>query len=213
MMAELKAEAYLSRANLGKPKLMSIASSSGRLPESISFGFLYHNTQTIVDMWDICGLIVSKSRPIPFIVEPTVIELRQSERLAAAAWIAAIKPEQPVKVVAGTYGKWAHKFISPDSPPGELLSMGLKAAPPLIAALKDKSVSPEKRAWILALLYGLTGENDPRRHRCRGAVGDYDYIEGPRQVLGGKPGERPEGDVSFPQRLVRLVLALRKNRH
>jgi hypothetical protein len=148
-------------------------------------------------MAEISGLIVSKSRPIPFIVEPTVIELTASERHAAQEWIAAIKPEQPVQVVAGTYGIWAYKFINPDSPQGKLLSMGLKAAPPLIAALQDKTVSREKRAWILSLLFGLTGENDPRRLRYEDALGSYKYIEGSWRAWGNRPGERPQGGMGL----------------
>ena len=46
--------------------------------------------------------------------------------------------------------------------PWQRLSMGLKAAPPLVAALQEKTIGPEKRAWILSLLYSVTGENDAR---------------------------------------------------
>ena len=34
-----------------------------------------------------------------------------------------------LKVVAGTYGEWAHKLVAPDSAQGKLLSLGLPALP------------------------------------------------------------------------------------
>ena len=167
------------------------------LPGKYQVQVLYHNTRTIVDMEDISGLIVSKSSPIPMIVQPTVIKLTEEERNAARTWIAAIKPQARVKVVVGSYGKWAHDFISPDSPQGKLLSMGLKAAPALVEALQQETSLPEKRAHILSLLYSLTGENDPRRNN---ALGSHTYIEGSWQIWGGAPRERPSGGMGFGSR-------------
>ena len=164
------------------------------LPGRYQLRVLYHNTRTILYSEDISGLIVCRSDRIAFVVSPTVIQLTEKQKRTAHEWIAALEPTKRVKVVAGTYGKWAHDFIRPESPQGKLLGMGLKAAPPLIEALQDEATSAEKRSWILSLLYSVTGKNDP----CyRGVLASYDYVEAPWQVWGGAPGETPSGGIGF----------------
>jgi hypothetical protein len=156
---------------------------------------LYHNTRTILFSDDISGLIVSRSEKMPLVVAPTVIELTEKQRRLANDWIAALEPTEPYKVVAGTYGKWAHNFIRPESPAGKLLSNGLKSAPPLVEALRNETMSVEKRAWILSLLYSVTGLNDPCQ---RSALGSYECAEGPWQVWGSGPGEAGSGGIGLP---------------
>ena len=157
---------------------------------------LYHNTETIADYSDISGLIISRSAPITLIVQPTVIKLTESEKQSAQKWIALLDATKPVKVVAGSYGPWAHMFVSLDSPEGKLLEMGLKAAPQLIEELQKDTISDEKRAWIFSLLFSITGENDPRRGDV---LANFYEINGPWQVWGGPPGkERLSGGIGFP---------------
>ena len=107
----------------------------------------------------------------------------------------ALEVAKPVKVVDGTYGKWAHDFIRPESPQGKLLKHGLKSAPPLIGALRDETMSAEKRAWILSLLYSVTGLNDPRQGS---ALASYECAEGPWQVWGTGPSGAGCGGVGLP---------------
>jgi hypothetical protein len=161
-------------------------------PGTYSLEVLYHNTKTIADESDISGLVVSRSKPIALVVRSLVIELTAQERKQAAEWILALDANQRLKIVAGSYGEWAHKFVPPNTPEGKLLGMGVKAAPALIESLRDKSLSDKKRAWILALLFSATGENDPRES---GALGGYDYQEGGWQIWGGLSGEQPSGGL------------------
>ena len=164
-------------------------------PGTYSLEVLYHNTKAIADESDISGLIVSRAKPITLIVRPVVIELTAQERKQAAQWIAALNANQRVKVVVGTYGEWAHKFVPPTTPEGRLLGMGIKAVPTLIESLADKSLSEKKRAWILSLLFSATSENDP----CDTSVlGEYDYREGGWQVWGSKSGEGASGGLRMP---------------
>ena len=165
-------------------------------PGTYSLQVLYHDNRARADMEDISGLIVSKSARIPFIVEPAVIQLTPTERRAALRWIGEIDPTRELKVVAGTYGEWAHEFIRPDSAQGKLLKMRLKSVPPLIEALRDERLEPKRRAWILSLLFSVTGEQDPRS----GAIlGDYEYLEAPWEVWEGRPGESSEA-AALPSR-------------
>lgn len=163
------------------------------LPGRYTLQVLYHNTRTIADQKDLSGLIVCESAELPLVVDPTVIELAEAERRAAAKWIAEINAREKLKVVAGTYGEWAYDFLPPESPQGKLLDMGLKSAPSLIDALRDDALRPEKRAWILSLLFSITGEHDPR---AGSILGTYEYLEGPWEVWSGKPGESSDGFAS-----------------
>ena len=93
---------------------------------------------------------------------------------------------QRLKIVAGTYGKWAHKLLPPESAQAKLLSIGLPAVPSLVDALHDPKLTAQRRAVILSLLFGLTGQNDPRE--ARGVVAEYDSAEGPWAVSGDGGG-------------------------
>ena len=165
-------------------------------PGTYSLEVLYHNTKTIADESDVSGLIVARSKPIVLVVRPLAIEITSQERKQIAEWIAALDANKRLKIVAGTYGKWAHKFVPPTTPEGKLLDTGVKAVPVLIEALADKSLSEKKRAWLLALLFSATGENDPRD--LFGAVGAHDYQETGWQIWGGPPGEGPSGGLAMP---------------
>jgi hypothetical protein len=165
-------------------------------PGTYSLEVLYHDTKTIADESDTSGLVFFRSKPITMVVRPLVIELTARERKRATEWVSALNANQRLKIVFGTYGKSAHKFISPDTPEGRLLSMGVKAAPVLIAALKGKSLSDNKRAWLLSLLFSMTGENDPRDF---GAVGAYDYQNVGWSIGGGFSGEGQSGGMEMSQ--------------
>ena len=164
------------------------------LPGRYQLQVLYHNTKTIADEDEISNLVVSKSALIPFVVEPSVIVLTDEDSRTARSLIAGIAPTEKLKVAAGTYGPWAHALISPESPQGKLLAMGLKAVPSLIESLQSKKASLETRAWMLSLLFSITGENDPRYGL---ALGNYDYMVGPWQVWGGPPGKPASGGWGF----------------
>jgi hypothetical protein len=164
-------------------------------PGTYSLEVLYHNTKTIADESDISGLIACRSKPIALVVRPLVIKLTAQEQKQARQWISALDANQRLKIVAGTYGKWAHGFVLPDTPEGRLLGMGIKAAPVLIESLGDKSLSDKKRAWILTLLFSVTGQNDPRQS---GALGAYEYREAGWQIWGGFSGDGTSGGLAWP---------------
>lgn len=166
-----------------------------RQPGTYSLEVLYHNTKTIVDEPDIDGLIFFRSRSIALVVRPVAIELTSQERKQATQWISALDANRRLKIVAGTYGEWAHKFVPPNTPEGKLLSMGIKAVPALVEALGDKSLSENKRAWILTLLYSVTGEHDP----CgTAALGEYDFCDTGWGVWGGLSGAGQSGGLAMP---------------
>jgi hypothetical protein len=164
-------------------------------PGKYSLEVLYHNTREIADASDISGLIVARSKPIVLVVRPLVIEITSAERKQVAQWISALEANKRLKIVAGTYGEWAHKFVAPTTPEGRILGAGLKAVPVLVESLVDNSLSDNKRAWILTLLFSATGENDPREPT--GALGSYDYQVAGWQIWGGSPGEEKSGGLGY----------------
>jgi hypothetical protein len=161
-------------------------------PGTYSLEVVYHNTKAIADEPEIIGLLVARSKPIVLVVHPLVIELTAEERKQITEWISELNAKKRLKIVAGTYGKWAHEFVSPATPEGRILGAGVKAIPVLIDSLGDKSLSNRKRGWIFALLFSATGENDPRN---ADVVAGYDEQEAGWQLWGGRPGEGPSGGL------------------
>ncbi len=166
---------------------------------------LYHNTRTIADDADVDGLIASRSKPIRFIVGPTVIEVAPQERQSALRWIAALDQDARPRLVIGPYGEWAYELVGPDTPEGGLLRLGIKSAPILIEALGDKTLSDNKRACLLALLFSVTGRNDPRGTDLwdilgDNALGSHDYIDSGWQVWGGFSTESLSGGFTPPSK-------------
>lgn len=169
-------------------------------PGQYQLTVLYHNTQTIAGSAHTDGLIVSRSDPIRLTVKPLTIVYSKADRKTVRRLVAELDGGQALKIIAGTYGPWAHKLIPPDSPGGELLGMGLKAVPTLIDSLNNKSLSDGKRAWLLGILYSLTSEIDPRDNAIIGgkgsALGSYEYWESGWQIWGGQEGDALSGGFS-----------------
>ena len=160
-------------------------------PGKYKLTIYYHNTRTI-DTTGVEKLVVSRSKTVPFIVLPLSIALSKEDRSTVKKLVAELDGKKKLKIVAGTYGKWAHEFVSPESPEGKLLGSGLKAVPSLIESLEDKALSSEKKAWLLGILFSLTGEIDPRI-----SLGEHDCWRGGWQVWGGRDGASQSGGISF----------------
>ena len=152
----------------------------------------YHNTQSIAGKDDIEYLIVSQSKPVHFTVKPLTIELGKADRELVSGWISALEGNQKLKIVAGTYGEWAHEFILPDSPEGKLLSMGPKAIPTMINSLHHPDMTVRKKAWLLGILFSLTSENDPR---SSSAVGPFEFWASGWEIWGGSNAESQSGGL------------------
>jgi hypothetical protein len=123
------------------------------------------------------------SKPIKLVVMPREIVDRADDHRRAKALLEKLDVKSTVRVLAGEYDPKEDKdFIAPDSPAGQLLQMKWSAVPTLIAALSEKDIKPTKRARIFALLFSLTGVNDPRDFFFTtwdpapdGVLGNYEY--------------------------------------
>jgi hypothetical protein len=162
-------------------------------PGTYTLRVLYHDRLTIAEREDVSHLLTVRSPEIHLTVRPLVVHLSPSDDDQVRSWVASIN-DQPMKIVAGTYGAWAFKFVPQDSARGRVLAMGFTAIPTLLAILEETR-SSRVREEVLCLLYSITGEHDPRRAGQR-ILGAYKARTGPWQVSGqgqlmgfGWPGE------------------------
>lgn len=147
----------------------------------------YHDEETISDLPDTAGLVVCRSKPFKLHVQPRVIDVTKKGREAAREAVAALADKGPVQILEGPYGKEAHDFIRPDSAPGRLLALGWRAVPALLDTLDDDKAPPQRRAWAFAVLYSITGWNDPRD--ADGTLTAHESRGGGWAVSGGRNGK------------------------
>jgi hypothetical protein len=122
----------------------------------------YHDRSWISDVADVSRCILCESPEITIRVEPRTVPLSAAERTEIAGWIEALDAAEPLKVLEGPYTEQSHDFIPPGSPAGKVLAAGWKSVPGLVEAAGKEDLDPRKRAWLLSLLFTVTGLHDPR---------------------------------------------------
>jgi len=172
----------------------------------------YHNTATIVDVpttQDLKNYIVSSSKSFKLNVTKhpkRVIQLRSGSRRNAEALLRQLNAAKRVKIVGGKYDKSFHSFVPPKSAPGQLLQMKWQAVPVLLEKLVHKNTSLRKRAWILSLLYSISGEDDldPTTFREGNVLPDYilKYSTGGQTKIGGSISRKHQ--MAFINRWVKF---------
>jgi hypothetical protein len=170
-----------------KTKLQMASFVAALPPGRYAIRLLYHDSVCIADEDAIDGLIVSSSAPVTLTIKP--LELATDDVVSGATLkglLAGAEQAGRLRVVAGTYGAWAHKFVPPESAQGKILAMGLGAVPPLLDELENPQNTPARRALIFSLLFSLTGQNDPRE--AGGALGAHESADGPWAVWGDGGG-------------------------
>ncbi len=135
---------------------------------------LYHNDLTILEWEFVDGLIVCRSDPIKLTVKRRAIETTKEQQLEVETLLKQLDDQQICRVIVGRYGEWAHEFINPKSEYGRLLTLGWPAVPTLIEELEREGQTPRRRAHLLAFLFSITGEIDPRE---TSALGNYSMLE------------------------------------
>jgi hypothetical protein len=156
----------------------------------------------------------------PFVVRwtPRTLSRAAVEAVDVQRHLEEIGPSAPPVIATYVYRsgmRWAE--------PGErghqrLLSCGWNALPGLIDSLSDAEATFERRAWLLALLYDLTGVLDPRRapgaiERWRETPGFLTESESPWRGSIGEARSGPRRDDASQRMLIERWLALRKLLH
>ncbi len=166
-----------------------------RVPGEYSVWIQYHDRLEIADLPFIDDLIISSSKSIRLCVRPREVEVSRTELDEVAAQLMELDARMPLKVLAGGYEPAVHDFIAPDSPQGKLLSLGWKAVPVLLEEVLEDDLDSLRRAWILSLLFAITGRNDPRRKAE--ALGAHSFRESGWALFGSRPGGVPSGGIGF----------------
>ncbi len=154
-------------------------------PGKYQLTVFYHNRMTIDDDKNIDGLMASKSKTFSLNIEPIKIKNSKSVIESVCRHIEQIDESKKLIMVQGTYGRWAHDSVAPDSPQGKILSLGLKAVPTLITHSAIETYSPKKRSMIFSMLYSATGIHEPSDD----VLGAHKTIIGPWAVWGAENGK------------------------
>jgi hypothetical protein len=102
------------------------------------------------------------SAPLVFRWRPLILARAEVDAFGVEAALAAIPPEAPAVLVRRVFSPG--RSYRRATPLGEdvVFAAGYAALPGLITALDTHAREPRRRAQILAMLYDLTGQCDPR---------------------------------------------------
>ena len=180
------------------------------LPGDYTLRIQYHDDEEIAASSWLGGRIVCQSPEMHLHIQPRVIDLSASERKTIARLLEKLNDKGDVKVLAGTYGKGDHEFIAPDSPAGQLLSLGWKAVPQMIEESLNDITPPQQRAWMLALLFTITTYHSPVSED--GVLPAYAYAGSGWSVWFGTDEAMSSGGMSWspPYRTDRSKIVLSK---
>lgn len=155
----------------------------------------YHDEETIASLADTSGLVVCRSKPFKLHVQPRVIDVTKADLANARKAIASFPDKGPVRILEGPFDERAHEFVRPESGAGRLLVMGWRAVPALLDALDEETATNQRRAWVFAVLYSITGWNDPRHDS--GVLAAYESRDGSWIVAGGRGGKEQSLGIGF----------------
>jgi tetratricopeptide (TPR) repeat protein len=134
------------------------------VPGDYTVRIQYHDRWPIASSNCLAGLIVSQSKTFPLHVQPRVIGFTQQERQLIKEQIDQLNDAAAALVLDGREYPWreAKDFLTPGSPPSKILTFGWKAVPALLDQLDAAKLTPQRRAWLLGLLFSITTWHDPR---------------------------------------------------
>ena len=150
---------------------------------------------------DVGDLIVSRSGEMKLTVRPIRVRVTEKDRHQAREWISQLPDEGPVKMLLGRTLE-DKRFLDPSSPAGRLRREHRRAIPDLVDAALDPKLTPGRRAWVLGLLFAITGHNDPRElgHPLAELITRMSErregtILGPYKYEGEGTGSRRQGEI------------------
>ena len=138
-------------------------------PGEYQMRVLYHDEDAIGMKADCRGWMASSSSWVVVHVKSKRIRVDRAEHCVLADRIAEIDLSQPVLLVRGHWDSDLAFDRAPDSPQDRLFHAGWKAVPALLEALESKDLEPKRRAWVLGLLWNITGVLNPAHEGALGA--------------------------------------------
>jgi hypothetical protein len=121
----------------------------------------YHDDVSIADEPSCEWLVTSCSAEIPLRVVPRRISLPDAERVNLRTNLEALNADAPVLILDAASAGQGLRIENPATPAERLLAAGWDAVPVLLDALNDPQLELGRRAWVLALLYDITGLLSP----------------------------------------------------
>jgi hypothetical protein len=112
---------------------------------------------------NLAGRIVCWSDPLELIVKRRSIVLQPGDCATVRRLLGELDEKAPVQIVADSQAPAAQRFLRPETPAGRLLELGWRAVPALLTELTREDLDTKRRAWVLALLFSITGYHDPRQ--------------------------------------------------
>ena len=162
---------------------------------------LYHPGHDIARDHDRRGWIVHESKPITVRVHARRVRLTRAELAEQRAWIRALPTAERPWVIEP---RWRAELLpprDPESAAGHLFAAGFEAVPALLDDLElTTDASEARRGWVLAMLWNVTGLNEPSDSRRASGVGPH------RRISAWPPREsEPVGKRVSPELRERLV--------
>lgn len=149
-------------------------------PGEYTVTLLYHARLPIADIEDetkLEKLIVFRSEPFKLVVEKPHkrrIQLSQADREKVMSLVEALPNDGFVQIVGGVYDEDDYEFVSPKYEPGKILTLHWTAVPTMIDSLSGEILSLHQKAWVLSLLFTITGERDLNPIDFPGALPKYE---------------------------------------
>ncbi len=146
-------------------------------PGKYTLRVLYHDHLDIANQPSNEGLVLSASQEVAFEWKARRLKVSSGQRKKTDRLVDELIEGRTVQLTERTYREGTKLADKPETPFEKLYDMGHQALPSLIDRLRDSSLSGEDRAWLFAMLYSLTGLNDPRVHK--GVLSGYEFVMAP----------------------------------
>jgi len=136
----------------------------------------YHDHETIAGRRSVEHLLVTTSDPVRVQWTPRTVVLSEARERELRGRIDELDDLALPWIVEFSYHEEIEPTLPDDGSAAEILRAGWEALPVLLEAVADPAITPARRAWLLALLFDLTGVLDPSG--VEGVLGQAERIPG-----------------------------------
>jgi len=182
----------------------------------------YHNEKPIAAELDVSELVLTTSAPLRFQYRPLSVELGPSTRQRIKEMVDQVLREPLILLFDRPYDPTMKFFGEPSSGCEALFRCGWQALPVLVETLDAAGCTAHQRAWMLAMLYNITGLLDPRGYdaalgawqasKLRAKTGGFVVRLGAGGDGGGPVRESQEALIKKWRQLARMIRVVEPRR-
>jgi hypothetical protein len=178
-------------------------------PGSYRVRILYSDRNDIAGEDSIGGWILLSSPAFTVRIEPLKVRASREGVQRMREWIAALNPDKKIPLVSGHWHPKLEFQGEAQTPEDHLFRSGWPAVAVMLDALSNMELAPRRRAWVLGMLWNITGLNNPTGQEFQHALGAAEWITTwPTSVEEGQPTLAEAfdfgGDLLETQDLMRL---------